>query len=161
MTRSGSPATRDPQAPVARGEATRPLGRLVRDLMTERVFTLAPSDNLVALEDLMDSRHVRHVPIVDREGDLLGLVTHRDLSRTVLGRLDDVPMSVERDLLRTRLVREIMTTEPDTVEPDLALKEAAAILLENKIGWLPVVEGMHLVGILTEADFVRDHVERG
>jgi CBS domain-containing membrane protein len=98
---------------------------------------------------------------VDREGDLVGLVTHRDLSRSVLGRLEDVPMSVERDVLRTRRIREIMTTEPDTVEPDLALKEAAAILLENKIGCLPVVEGMHLVGILTEADFVRDYLERG
>ncbi len=161
MAGSVSHAVRNQRTPVARGKAARPLGRLVRDLMTERVFTLAPTDNLVALEDLMDSRHVRHVPIVDREGDLVGLVTHRDLSRTVLGRLDDVPMSVERDLLRTRRVREIMTTEPDTVEPDLALKEAAAILLENKIGCLPVVEGMHLVGILTEADFVRDYLERG
>ena len=161
MTRSGSHAARDSQTPDARGRAARPAVRLVRDLMTERVYALAPSDNLVALEDLMDSRHVRHVPVVDQEGDLVGLVTHRDLSRTVLGRLDDVPMSVERDLLRTRRVREIMTTEPDTVEPDLALKEAAAILLENKIGCLPVVEGMHLVGILTEADFVRDYLERG
>jgi CBS domain-containing membrane protein len=161
MAGSGSSATRTPRASVARGKAARPAGRLVRDLMTERVFTLSPSDNLVALEDLMDSKHVRHVPIVDREGDLVGLVTHRDLSRSVLGRLEDVPMSVERDVLRTRRIREIMTTEPDTVEPDLALKEAAAILLENKIGCLPVVEGMHLVGILTEADFVRDYLERG
>ena len=161
MAGPGSHATKDPRAPIARGKAAPAVGRLVRDLMTEHVFTLSPSDNLVALEDLMDSRHVRHVPIVDREGDLVGLVTHRDLSRTVLGRLDDVPMSVERDVLRTRRIREIMTTEPDTVEPDLALKEAAAILLENKIGCLPVVEGMHLVGILTEADFVRDYLERG
>jgi len=129
--------------------------------MTDRVFTLGPGDSLVALEDLMDARRVRHVPIVDREGDLVGLVTDRDLARRVLGRLDEMPMSVERDLLRGRRVQEIMTTEPETVEPDTSLKEAAAILLENKIGCLPVVEGIHLVGILTEADFVRDHVERG
>lgn len=145
-----------------RGKAVgRPAGRLVRDLMTDRVFTLGPGDSLVALEDLMDARRVRHVPIVDREGDLVGLVTDRDLARRVLGRLDEMPMSVERDLLRGRRVQEIMTTEPETVEPDTSLKEAAAILLENKIGCLPVVEGIHLVGILTEADFVRDHVERG
>jgi len=129
--------------------------------MTEKVFTLGPADNLVALEDLMDARHVRHVPIVDREGDLVGLVTQRDLSRSMLGRLDDLPMSVERDVLRGRRIREIMTTEPDTVEPETSLKEAAATLLENKIWCLPVVEGLHLVGILTEADFVRDYLERG
>jgi CBS domain-containing membrane protein len=166
MVRTGLPASRAPQKappkqPKAAVTGLRPAGRLVRDLMTEKVFTLSPSDNLVALEDLMDARHVRHVPIVDREGDLVGLVTHRDLSRSFLGRLDDLPVSVERDLLRGRRVREIMTTEPETVEPDASLKEAASILFENKIGCLPVVEGLHLVGILTEADFVRDFVERG
>lgn len=168
MPRSATPPSRATEkAPPARAKSVapdtrvRPSGRLVRDLMTEKVFTLGPNDNLVALEDLMDSKHVRHVPIVDREGDLVGLVTNRDLSRSVLGQLSELPMSVERDLLRGRRVREIMTTEPDTVEPDTGLKEAAAILLENKIGCLPVVEGVHLVGILTEADFVRDYLERG
>jgi CBS domain-containing protein len=167
MVRSGSPASRAPQKALPKQPKAavtarlRPAGRLVRDLMTEKVFTLSPSDNLVALEDLMDARHVRHVPIVDREGDLVGLVTHRDLSRSFLGRLDDLPVSVERDLLRGRRIREIMTTEPETVEPDASLKEAASILFENKIGCLPVVEGLHLVGILTEADFVRDFLERG
>jgi CBS domain-containing membrane protein len=129
--------------------------------MTEEVFTLRPHDNLVALEDLMDSHRVRHVPIVDREGDVVGLVSHRDLARGALGRLDDLPMSVERDLLRGRKAREIMTPDPLTVEPDTPLAEAATMLLENKIGCLPVVEGSHLVGILTEADFVRAYVERG
>ena len=161
MAGSGSSATRVPRPSLARGDAGRSAGRLVRDLMTERVYTLSPSDDLVALEDLMDFRHVRHVPIVDREGELVGLATHRDLSRSVLSRLEDVPMSVERDLLRTRRIREIMTTEPETVEPDVSLKEAASVLLENKIGCLPVVEGLRLVGILTEADFVRDYLERG
>ena len=148
---------------AARGSGARPAGRrerLVRDLMTERVFTLGPSDSLVALEDLMDARKVRHVPIVDREGDLVGLVSHRDLARGALGRLDELPISVERDVLRARRVREIMTTEPQTVDPDTPLSEAASLLLENKIGCLPVVEGLHLVGILTEADFVRDYRDR-
>ncbi len=135
--------------------------RLVRDLMTHRVFTLKPKDDLAALYDLMDSRHVRHVPIVDSEGDLVGLVTDRDLSRSALGAVEELPLSVERDILRRRRIRDIMATEPDSIEPDATLKEAAAILLENKVGCLPVVEGLHLVGILTEADFVRDFLERG
>jgi CBS domain-containing membrane protein len=53
-----------------------------------------------------------------------------------------------------------MATEVDTVEPDEDLRAAAEILIENKIGCLPVVEGTHLVGILTESDFVRDYVRR-
>jgi len=128
--------------------------------MTEEVFTLRHHDNLVAREDLMDAHRVRHVPIVDREGDLVGLVSHRDLARGALGCLEDLPMSLERDVLRGRKAREIMTPEPLTVEPDAPLAEAAATLLENKIGCLPVVEGSHLVGILTEADFMSAYAER-
>lgn len=134
--------------------------RLVRDLMTEKVFTLRPNHDLAALYDLMDSRHVRHVPIVDNDEDLVGLVTDRDLSKSALGAVEELPLSVERDILRRRRIRDIMATEPDSIEPDATLREAAAILLENKVGCLPVVEGLHLVGIITEADFVRDFLER-
>jgi CBS domain-containing protein len=129
--------------------------------MTARVFTLRPKDDLAALYDLMDAEHVRHVPIVDREGDLVGLVTQRDLARSALGQQDELPLSEQRELLRRRKIREIMAIDVETADPETSLKEAAAMLLENKIGCLPVTEGNHLVGILTEADFVRDHLERG
>ncbi len=131
----------------------------VRDLMTDTVFTLRPQDDLAALYDLMDAKHIRHVPIVDRERELVGLVTHRDLSRSALGPQDDVPLSLQREMLRRRKVREIMATEVDTIEPDEDLRVAAEMLIENKIGCLPVVEGTHLVGILTESDFVRHYVQ--
>ncbi len=133
----------------------------VRDLMTDHVFTLRPNDDLEALYDLMDAHHIRHVPIVDREGDIVGLVTQRDLTRSALGSQEALPLSMQQDILRRRKVREIMATEVETVEPDENLKAAAEILLENKIGCLPVVEGEHLVGILTESDFVRRYVEKG
>jgi CBS domain-containing protein len=133
----------------------------VRDLMTEHVFTLQPNDDLEALYDLMDTHHVRHVPVVDRDGDLVGLVTQRDLARSVLGAQDVLPLSMQQEILRRRRVREIMATEVETVEPDEDLRTAAGMLLENKIGCLPVVEGEHLVGILAESDFVRRCVEKG
>lgn len=131
----------------------------VRDLMTDHVFTLRPTDDLESLYDLMDTRHVRHVPVVDRDGDIVGLVTQRDLARRALGAQDDLPLSMQQEILRRRKVREIMATEVDTVEPDESLKAAAEMLIDNKIGCLPVVEGDHLVGILTESDFVRHYVE--
>lgn len=152
-------APASPSPASAKKNAT-PRERLVRDLMTERVFTLKAKDDLAALYDLMDSRHVRHVPVVDSDGEIIGLVTDRDLSRSALGAVEELPLSVERDILRRRRVRDIMATEPDVIEPDATLREAAEMLLENKVGCLPVVEGLHLVGILTEADFVRDYLER-
>jgi|APFre7841882630_1041343.scaffolds.fasta_scaffold35927_3 CBS domain-containing membrane protein len=127
----------------------------VRDLMTDTLFTLRPQDDLAVLYDLMDAKHIRHVPVVDRERELVGLVTQRDLSRSALGVQEDAPLSLQREMLRRRKVREIMATEVDTVEPDEDLRVAADMLIENKIGCLPVVEGTHLVGILTESDFVR------
>jgi CBS domain-containing protein len=132
--------------------------RLVRDLMTETVFTVSPADDLATLYDLMDSRHVRHVPVVEDE-ELVGLVTSTELSRSALGKVDELPLSEERAMLRRRHVRDIMLGEPDTIEPDSLLQDAAALLLESKIGCLPVVEGLRLVGIITEADFVSDFLK--
>lgn len=133
----------------------------VRDLMTARVFTVGPLDDLEAVYDLMDTHHVRHVPVLDRDRDLVGLVTQRDLALRALGAQEDLPLSMQQEILRRRRVREIMATEVDTVEPDESLKVAAELLFENKLGCLPVVEGDHLVGILTESDFVRLYVKGG
>lgn len=164
MLSSTTVSARRGPGPGAAGAARKrpaPRERFVRDLMTEKVHTLTPRDDLAALYDLMDSRHVRHVPIVDSEGEIVGLVTDRDLSKSALGAVEELPLSVERDILRRRRIRDIMATEPDVIEPDTRLDDAAAILLENKVGCLPVVEGLRLVGIITEADFVRDYLERG
>ena len=125
--------------------------------MTEKVYTLSPADDLATLYDLMDFRRVRHVPVLE-DGELVGLVTSTELSRCALGKLDELTLSAGRDLLRRRRIRDIMSSEPDTIEPDALLNEAAEILLDNKVGCLPVVEGLKLVGILTESDFVRDFV---
>lgn len=145
-----------PRAGTAPRPSPRPGGRrLVRDLMTEKVFTVTPSDDLATLYDLMDSRHVRHVPVVE-DKEVVGLVTSTELSRGALGNLVELPLSEERAVLRRRHIRDIMSTEPDTIEPDALLRDAAEMLLENKIGCLPVVEGLRLVGIITEADFVTD-----
>jgi CBS domain-containing membrane protein len=131
---------------------------LVRDLMTSKVFTLRADENLTALYDLMEAEHIRHIPVVDEQGDVVGLVTHRDLLRSALAD-PSLPVSIQRQVLETATVEEIMMTSVETIEPDQDIREAAEIMMENKFGCLPVVENGHLVGILTEADFVR-HLAR-
>jgi len=128
---------------------------LVRDLMTPEVFTLNADDNLTSLYDLMDAEHVRHIPVVDEDGRLVGLVTHRDLLRGALAGEEDLPVSMQRDLLRRTRVREIMIEDVETITPEQSIQEAAQVMLEFKYGCLPVVEDGRLVGIITEADFVR------
>lgn len=132
----------------------------VRDLMTDNVATVQVDDDLSVLYDLMDSRRIRHVPVLDEDGDLVGIVSQRDLIRGALGDAGGLPMSAQRDLLRSAQVGAIMVTEPTTVESDTSLREAGELLLEHKLGCLPVLEGDELVGIITESDFVRYTVEQ-
>jgi CBS domain-containing membrane protein len=129
---------------------------LVQDLMTRNVFTLKPDDDLTTLYDLMDAEHIRHIPVVDEEEEeLVGLVTHRDLLRTALSGKSELPMSLQRDILRTMTVETIMIPDVETIEPDRPIADAAQVMLDNKYGCLPVVEDGRLVGIITEADFAR------
>jgi len=128
--------------------------------MTEDVATVRSDDDLSVLYDLMDSRRIRHVPVIDESGELLGIVSQRDLLKGALGDAGGLPMSAQRDLLRSATVDAIMVTEPMTVEPDTSLREAGELLLEHKLGCLLVLEGGELVGIITESDFVRYTVEQ-
>ncbi|MCB1036347.1 MAG: CBS domain-containing protein [Acidobacteria bacterium] len=127
----------------------------VRDLMTDRVLAVGPDDDLCTLHDLMVENGIRHVPVVDSEGNLAGLVTHRDLLRSSLIEQPNVTSYLEEAMLERVKAAEIMTTGVETVDPETDLRLAAQLMLENKYGCLPVTEGSHLVGILTEADFVR------
>ena len=131
----------------------------VRDLMTETVRAVRDDDDLALVYDMMAGGNFRHVPVIDADGTLVGLVTHRDLLRGALGQALELPVSVQRELLRQMKVRDIMIHEPDSVEPDTNLAEAAELMMMHKLGCLPVVDGDQLVGILTESDFVRHVVE--
>lgn len=128
---------------------------VVRDLMTEDVFAVLAEDPLGTVCDLMIRHHVRHVPVVDAYGKLVGLVSHRDLLRHQLIEQEDLPDLVARALLERLEVRKLMTTPPETVGPGTAIRIAAQIMYKYKYGCLPVVADGKLIGILTEADFVR------
>jgi CBS domain-containing membrane protein len=127
----------------------------VRDLMTPNVVTVRPDDTVSMAHELMLDHHFRHLVVVNAEGDLVGLLTHRDLLRYSLIERTELPINLQRGILKRIQVEEVMTSEVETAEPDQWLAEAAQVMFENKYGCLPVVEGSRVVGILTEADFVR------
>jgi CBS domain-containing membrane protein len=135
--------------------------RFVRDLMREPVYAVRADDDLATVRDLMEDHAVRHVPVIDEEGGVVGLVSHRDLLRAALIERSDVPPAIERELLERTRVREVMTPYVETVAPETELREAAEMMLENKLGSLPVADNDRLVGILTEADFVRVYAGNG
>ena len=119
--------------------------------MTTELFTVHENDVVDLVTNLMEWKHLRRIPVEDDDHALVGLVTHRDLIRH-LARLgtddaakDEVPPSVS-----TIMKRDVITVSPDTPSID-----ALAMLRDNKIGCLPVVEENRLVGIITEYDFMK------
>jgi CBS domain-containing protein len=130
-------------------------GDRVRDLMTVEVTTLRRNDQLSIADDVMRLGRIRHLPVLDEQEQLVGIVSQRDLFRGALARALGYGAHAQQKLLGQLLVKEVMTNDPVTIGPDAPLAEAARIMLERKIGSLPVVEGGRLIGILTESDFLK------
>ena len=130
-------------------------GLRVRDIMIHEVTTLKRNDKLTLANDIMQLGRIRHLPVLDDEADqLVGIVSQRDLFRGALARALGYGQHAQRKVLEALLVKEVMSTDVLTTTPDTPLVEAARVLMERKIGCLPVVQDGHLVGIVTEADFV-------
>jgi acetoin utilization protein AcuB len=121
--------------------------------MTRDPFTHGPDDTLGALAETMARRKIRRVPIVD-DGQVLGIVAKSDVLSACPP--DVNPFSAESLSAGTLMtpLREIMTAHPLTIRPDAPVEAAAQVMIDRKIGGLPVV-AERLVGILTESDLFR------
>jgi CBS domain-containing membrane protein len=133
--------------------------RTVADVMTTKIVTVSEQDLLESLEEQMRHLRLRHLPVVDRHSKLVGLVTHRDLMSAFASWLTDNE-AAQNAMIKQLPVRRIMQHEVLTVQPEDLLVEAGKLLWESKIGCLPVIDGQGtLVGIITEADFIRVTVQ--
>ncbi len=127
----------------------------VKDWMSSPVHSLQENESLHAARDLMDLHRIRHIPIVDMDNNFIGLITHRDLLSATISELAELDSETRKEIDSGIPLREIMNTDVRTVEPDSNLKDAAQLLLNHKYGCLPVLDNDQLVGILTEADFLK------
>jgi CBS domain-containing protein len=122
--------------------------RTVGQIMTTDVFTVHPEDLVDLAANLMEWEHLRHVPVEDDEGRVVGILSHRALLRMV-----------GRGLLGTGgarpvAVREIMRPDPVTATPEMTTLEAIDLMRSKRVASLPVLEDGRLVGIVTEHDFI-------
>ena len=127
----------------------------VQDLMSTNLFTLKKSDSLMAAKSLMELARIRHIPVVEKDDVFVGILTHRDILSSTLSKLADVEKDVQDEIEASIPVSEIMRDDVIAVDPKTKLRDAAELLLNHKYGCLPVVEKDKLVGIITEADFLR------
>lgn len=130
----------------------------VRDIMTRDPIILGRNDTLDLAEDIMNLRRIRHMPVVD-EGSIVGIVSQRDLFRSALVTALGFGRKTQTAIIKTIKIKEIMTEHVITISPDASVKEAARMMIDKKIGCLPVVDGENLVGLLTETDILRYFAE--
>ncbi|MBN2167674.1 MAG: CBS domain-containing protein [Actinobacteria bacterium] len=130
----------------------------VRDKMTMNVYTVLPGDSIRRISELITDKRLRRFPVME-EGKLAGIVTDRDFRNATESSVVLTEKKYHEYLLDTIKVESIMTTSPRVIGPDTGLKEAAEILVEMKVGGLPVVEDGQLVGIITETDLIKALIE--
>jgi len=121
--------------------------------MTRDVLTLEKEDPIRKAWELAEERGLRRFPVLDG-GRLVGIVTDRDLRNATASSVVLTEKKYRDFLLDTVRIESVMTPNPGTVTPDTSLKEVAGVMLEMKVGGLPVVDGERLVGIITETDLL-------
>lgn len=127
---------------------------LVADLMTHEVLTVLPNDQLAVADDVMRLARFRHMPVVDDDGELVGIVTARDLFHNALLKALGIGIHAKQKAMESLRVKEAMTSPVVTTTPKTRLTDAAKVMRDKKLGCLVVLEGRKIVGILTEGDFV-------
>lgn len=128
--------------------------------MTQPAISVGPTSPLRDVIQLMETKHIRHVAVVEQEsGHLLGLISHRDVLRSQEGSLSGALSSEQAHMNRWIEARWVMTKEVRTVYPDTPALEAALTLRSHGYGCVPVVEQGQLVGMLTESDFVEYSIQ--
>jgi CBS domain-containing protein len=127
--------------------------------MAKEVRTIERNDKLSSAENLMKERRIRHLPVVDENGRLAGIISAHDLAHAALSSAMGFGEKANEGFLDTVVAKEIMTDEPVTIAPDEDVRTAAGLMVEHKVGCLPVLENGRLVGLLTESDLLRYIVE--
>jgi acetoin utilization protein AcuB len=126
----------------------------IKDVMTSLPFTVRPSMSVTEARAEMSRRHIRHLIVLDEGGLLLGMVTDRDVRLNLPSPATSLSVWEVNYLLGRLTVGEIMKQPVLTVDPARDVREAARILIDHKIGALPVTDGFKLVGIVTETDLL-------
>jgi acetoin utilization protein AcuB len=131
----------------------------VRELMTGALITVRPDTPVLDARHLMVQERIRHLLVTNERGELMGIVTDRDIKLNLPSQATSLSVWELNHLLTRLTVGKVMTQSVITVGPDREARDAAQLMLDHTIGALPVVDGGRLVGIVTETDLLRAFVK--
>ena len=132
----------------------------VQNWMTTDVVSVTPETSLLKVGKLMKDHHVRRLPVLDDKGRVVGIISDRDVRDASPSKATTLDMYEMHYLLAELKAKNIMTANPMTVKPSDTVEQAALIMLDNKIGGLPVVEDSgKLVGIISDHDVFKALVD--
>jgi len=132
---------------------------LVKDRMRHPVITTYPETTLPEALDIMNREHIRRLPIVDKRGHVIGIVSENDLLKASPSEATTLSVWEARELTRKIKLDDIMTRDVITVADDTPLEEAARIMADTQISGLPVMHEGKLVGMITETDLFKTFLE--
>src|SRR5262245_22235781 len=127
---------------------------LVQDVMQTKLFTVTPETTLPEALRLTAQRGIRHLPVLDG-GQLVGIISDRDLKRAMASSATTLEVHELNYLLDRLRVEEIMTRAVIRIGPTFPIEAAACLMVQEKIGALPVTDGERLIGLVTETDVLR------
>jgi len=131
---------------------------IVADLMTRSVITVPPETPVLDARQEMLKRKLRHLPVIGPDRELLGIVTDRDIRLSLPSQATSLSVWELNYLLTKLTVEQVMTRTVITAGPERPAADAARLMLDQKIGALPVMDTGRLVGIVTETDLLRAFV---
>ncbi|MFO7684399.1 MAG: CBS domain-containing protein [Chloroflexota bacterium] len=128
---------------------------LVKNRMSQPVITVSPDVPIMDALNTMKTNNIRRMPVVNEKGKLLGIISDKDLLNA--GPSDATSLSVwEINYLVAKItVKKVMSTKVLTVTENTAIEEAARIMVDNKVGGLPVMRGEQIIGVITESDLFK------
>ena len=132
---------------------------LVKDCMTSNPVTIGPDMPVAEALSFMRQQNVRRLPIINKKRKLIGIISEKDLLYASPSPATSLSVYEVGYLLSKLKVEEIMAKDVTTVAPDAPLEEAARIMADGQVGGLPVMDGDHLVGIITETDIFKTILE--
>lgn len=132
----------------------------VKEMMSRKLVMIGPNESCLDAVVRMQRARVRHLPVVDRDGLLVGIVTDRDLRHHLFNpRVFETLGSTRVDVILDGVrVATIMSTDVTTVEAGASVADAAGTMRKHRVGSLPVMENGRMVGIVTEVDMLRQIV---